>query len=181
MGAVRVSVVLAGLATAVALVLFGPPNPVPRRTHAPAQVTVVRVIDGDTLEVELRPGDREEVRLIGIDTPETVRPDTPVECGGPAGSRRLDVYAHQRVLLQADPSQDGRDRYGRLLRYVTGEAGEDIGRAQLAAGAATVYVYERPFARLDSYEHAQNEARDAGRGAWSTCAGDFHRPLPTGG
>ena len=78
---------------------------------------VVRAIDGDTLEVTIG-GDREDVRLIGVDTPETVKPGTPVQCFGPQAS----AFAHRvldgrrvRYLLGVEP----RDVYGRLLAYVS--------------------------------------------------------------
>ena len=78
---------------------------------------VVRAVDGDTLEVAVDGGPVETVRLIGVDTPETVKPDTPVQCFGPRASR----FEHERVeghrvrlLVGVEP----RDAYGRLLAYV---------------------------------------------------------------
>src|SRR6201994_2796969 len=78
---------------------------------------VVRAVDGDTLEVALDDGEVETVRLIGVDTPETVKPDTPVQCFGPQAS----AFEHRhtegkriRLLVGVEP----RDIYGRLLAYV---------------------------------------------------------------
>jgi endonuclease YncB( thermonuclease family) len=81
-----------------------------------------------------------------------------------------------RVGLIRDRSQDNRDRYGRLLRYVE-QNGRDVGHAQLRRGWASVYVFERPFARVHSYRRARDRARHADRGVWKRCGGDFHEPL----
>ena len=86
---------------------------------ATLQGRVTRVVDGDTVKVEVR-GVETTVRLVGIDTPETVRPGTPVECFGPAASARTKhlLRPGQAVRLVTDPTQDVRDRYGRLLAYL---------------------------------------------------------------
>ncbi len=89
------------------------------RQSPPARVTVrvTHVVDGDTIEVRLPDGSEEDVRYIGIDTPETVKPDTPVQCGGPrahAVNERL--VAGRTVTLRFDAER--RDVYGRLLAYV---------------------------------------------------------------
>ncbi len=78
---------------------------------------VVRAVDGDTLEVAVDGGATETVRLIGVDTPETVKPDTPVQCFGPQASRfehRTVEGRRVRLLTGVEP----RDFYGRLLAYV---------------------------------------------------------------
>lgn len=129
---------------------------------------VVRVVDGDTLEVRLRSGASRTVRLLGIDTPEVF--DT-VECGGKKASasmRRLTPRG-TRVVLVSDPTQDKVDRYGRLLRYVM-KSGRDMNRAQVNRGWARVYVYDyNPFKRVDAYRLSQRRARDASRGIWGMC------------
>jgi micrococcal nuclease len=138
---------------------------------------VIRSIDGDTLKVRLRRSHRVvDVRLIGIDTPETRRPNTPIECGGPRASKSMRRLAdRRRVMLVTDPSQDRTDRYGRLLAYAIRRGGLDLGRAQLLRGWAEVYVYQRnAFRRLHSYRRAQRAAHRHRRGAWQLCRGDFH-------
>lgn len=146
-----------------------PHKPKPSRSRAPKprSAQVIRVVDGDTIKVRLK-GRSYDVRLIGIDTPEVYGG---VECGGreaSAGLKRL-LPAGTRVKLIRDRSQDARDRYGRLLRYV--EKGSiDVGRKQLLRGRATVYVYGgKPFKRVASYRKAQRKARAAGRGIWRHC------------
>src|SRR3954464_7836386 len=115
-----------------------------RRDDAPSTgARVLRVIDGDTIAVSVGGGREQSVRLLGIDTPETHRPGTPIECGGPEASANMQKLAPPgtRVVLEPDPSQDRVDRYGRLLAYVRLPDGRLAEEAQLAAGWATVYVY----------------------------------------
>ncbi len=143
------------------------------------EARVRAVTDGDTLRVRATGSGRDyDVRLIGLDTPETKRPDTPVECGGPGASASMARLAlpGAAVTLTTDPSQDTRDRYGRLLAYVTRSDDVDLARAQLRAGWAEVYVYHQAFERLDSFEAAERAARRGRLGVWGACGGDFHRP-----
>lgn len=104
------------LLAAVALVVLRPWEGDPTAAPAEATVRVSRVVDGDTIEVRLG-GRSEDVRLIGVDTPETVKPDTPVQCFGERAShftkRRL---TGRRVRLVFGIER--RDVYGRLLAYV---------------------------------------------------------------
>ena len=163
------------------------PPPAPDRQPAPlpaartAAARVVRVIDGDTLKVRLASGQTVGVRLIGIDTPETRKPRTPVRCGGPDATARMKRLALRNgvgrtVALTSDPTQGRADRYGRLLAYVSG-GGVDFGRAMISSGWARTYVYDRDFARVTTYRSAQASARAARRGVWRTCGGNFQRAL----
>ena len=140
------------------------------------------MVDGDTLVVRLRDARRVRVRLIGIDTPETKRPDFPVECGGPQASaamRRLALRGEgprargREIVLVGDPSQDAEDRFGRLLAYVDADDGaggrRDIGRALVKAGWARVVAYDGAFRRQRAYEAAQAAARRRGDGVWGRC------------
>jgi micrococcal nuclease len=141
---------------------------------------VVRVVDGDTIRVSI--GGRERsVRLLGIDTPETHRPGTPVECGGPQATAHLKALLPPRtpVTLEPDPGQDRVDRYGRLLAYVRLPSGRLAEEAQLSAGWATVYVYDqRPVARDPAFRRAAAAARSGRRGVWAACGGRFHTAAP---
>jgi micrococcal nuclease len=158
------------------------PAPAPAPVPAKAQTTkarVIRVIDGDTLKVRLPSGQAASVRLIGIDTPETRKPGTPVECGGPEATARMKRLAlrsgvGRAVDLTTDPTQDRADRFGRLLAYV--DAGSvDFGRAMITSGWARTYVYGRAFERVTAYRRAQSSASAAKRGVRRVCGGDFHR------
>ena len=118
------------------------------------------------------------MRLIGIDTPETHKPGTPVECGGPEATASLErLTGGRRVLLRTDPSQDTFDRYDRLLAYMKLRGGPDAARVQLRAGWAEVYVYGgKLFERVREYRRAARAARRADRGVWTDCGGGFHVP-----
>jgi micrococcal nuclease len=146
-------------------------------TRTRARVT--RVVDGDTIAVSTDGTGRNErsVRLLGIDTPETHRPGTPIECGGPEASANMERLAPPgtRVTLEPDPSQDRVDRYGRLLAYVRLPDGRLAEEAQIAAGWATVYVFAgHPVSRDAVFRRAQAAARAARSGVWGRCGGRFH-------
>jgi endonuclease YncB( thermonuclease family) len=67
------------------------------------------------------------------------------------------------------------DRYGRTLAYVNiVGGGTDVARSMVKAGWASVYVFTSPFVRLATFDSAQSAAKRAGRGAWSSCGGNFH-------
>lgn len=78
------------------------------------------------------------------------------------------------VVLHRDLSQDSRDRYGRLLRYIE-KGGFDVGKAQVRFGWAKVYVYDRPFKRVGGYRDGQKQAKNQNRGVWDRCNGHFHQ------
>jgi endonuclease YncB( thermonuclease family) len=129
---------------------------------------VIRVIDGDTVKVKIIGGARKDVRLIGIDTPEVYGG---TECWGPRASKTAKKLLPRgtRVRLTSDPTQDLRDRYGRILRYVT-KGRTDINRKLVRFGHAKVYVYNHnPFKRTRSYNKAQRQARSHSLGLWGHC------------
>jgi endonuclease YncB( thermonuclease family) len=139
------------------------------------RATVSYVTDGDTIHVRLRHHD-ETIRLIGIDTPEVYGG---VECGGEEASKSMKraLQPGDRVKLISDPSQDNRDRYHRLLRYVEHE-GTDMGRRQIRHGWANVYVYGgNPFRRVRAYRRAESKARRDGIGVFAACDGRFHHQI----
>jgi micrococcal nuclease len=117
------------------------------QTSTPA--TVSRVIDGDTLVARLADSSEITVRLIGIDTPETVKPGTPVDCGGQQASDAMKQLAEgQQINLVTDPTQVAVDRFGRSLFYVDRTDGVDVGEEMLRAGWADVFVFDQDFQRL---------------------------------
>jgi micrococcal nuclease len=141
----------------------------PRRPH-----TIAYAVDGDTLRVREADGELAYVRLIGIDSPESVKPGTPVECGAEAASRSMDRLAPEgaRVFLQFDGERH--DAYGRILAHAfVGD--RQLETAQLRRGWAEVYRFDgRTFTGLAAFYRAQASARAAGRGVWGRCGGDFH-------
>jgi micrococcal nuclease len=137
---------------------------------------IVRVVDGDTLVIDAR-GSEQRVRLLGIDTPESVRPGTPVECGAKAAfqSLRRLAPAGARAQLTTDPaSGDDRDEYGRVLAFVVVH-GRDVGLTQVRRGWAQVFAYrDREFSRRGRYEHAADNAAQRRLGVHERCASTFH-------
>lgn len=132
------------------------------------RVRLNRVVDGDTLVVDLADGSTARVRLIGIDAPETHRG---TECFGPEATATMAelVAPGDPLTLWIDPTQDQVDRYDRLLRFATTTAGADLGHQMLLRGVAEVYVYRRDFALVDDYRAAQSQARNADHGLWGAC------------
>jgi micrococcal nuclease len=166
-------IVLAVLGVAAAFV-------VPRGEDGERKVTVVRAVDGDTLEVAIG-GRVRSVRLLGIDAPETHRPGTPVECGGPEASASMAalVTPGTRVSLESDPGQDRVDRYGRLLAYLRLSDGRLAEHELLAAGWAKAYVFHgRPVSRYQEFRGVEARARALRRGVWRVCGGRFHSSGP---
>ena len=133
---------------------------------ATATAYVTRVVDGDTVEVDLG-GTEEDVRYIGVDTPETVKPDTPVQCFGPRASafnHRLVEGRRVRLVF----GEERRDVYGRLLAYVYLDrrfVNAELIRRGLAR-TLTIPPNDRYAARLKRLEIA---AARAGRGLWGAC------------
>ena len=142
---------------------------------------VERVVDGDTL-VARAGGERFRVRLLGIDTPESVAPDRPVECLGPEAARRAEqlLPPGTPVRLETDATQDRVDDFGRLMAYVVPRAGgEPVNERLVREGFAEVYVYRgRGFRRIEDFRAAEREARSARRGLWGRCAGAAAAPEP---
>ena len=137
------------------------------------EARVVRVVDGDTVVIQSG-GSEMTLRLIGLDTPESVDPRRPVECfGREASARARALLEGQRVFLESDPSQGERDRYDRLLRFLWLPDGRLFNLEMIAEGYATEYTYSVPSRYQDSFRAAQRAAREAGRGLWSpeSCAG----------
>lgn len=135
---------------------------------------VTKVIDGDTIDAA-NDGADTKVRIIGINTPETVDPRRAVQCfGKEASARAHELLDGKEVRLVADPSQDDLDKYGRSLRFVTLADGSDYGLAMIRGGYAHEYTYKTPHAKQAEYRAAEQEAREAKRGLWAadTCAGD---------
>lgn len=130
---------------------------------------VVRVVDGDTIHVRLPDGTREKVRYIGVDTPESVKPNTPVECFAKAASaRNAELVGGERVRLRTDVEQ--RDRYGRLLAYVYRERDDLFVNADLVRdGYATQLTIPPNIAHARDFRRLAAEARRAGRGLWGAC------------
>ena len=134
----------------------------------PAVARVVRVVDGDTVRVNLN-GREETLRLIGFDTPETVHPSKPVECMGPEASAEAKrLLTGKTVEIHTDPTQGRTDNYGRTLAYLEVD-GLDFGAHMIESGLAKEYTYRRAYERQAEYRAAEDLAQSAGAGIWSQC------------
>ena len=131
---------------------------------------VARVVDGDTIRVQLASGE-EAVRYIGIDTPESVKPGAPVECFAERASafnERLVSGEHVRLVRDVEE----RDRYGRLLAYVYRVRDGLFVNAELVRrGYATVATFPPNVAHEGELRRLANRARVSGRGLWAECEG----------
>ena len=128
--------------------------------------TVTRVVDGDTVEVSLD-GAIDDVRYIGVDTPESVAPGQPVECFGHRASEfNRTLVEGERVRLVFD--EERRDRYGRLLAYVY--VGPLFVNAELVRrGYARTLAISPNTSRAAMFERLARQAGSDGRGLWSAC------------
>jgi micrococcal nuclease len=128
---------------------------------------VLRVVDGDTIQVRLDGGRVERVRYIGVDTPESVKPDTPVQCFAKKASHFNESLVDGRaVTLRLDAEQ--RDRYGRLLAYVY--AGPTfVNRVLVTRGYARTLTIPPNVAHADEFARLARRARQDGVGLWSAC------------
>lgn len=135
---------------------------------------VTKVTDGDTIHIQMD-GKDEKVRLIGINTPETVDPRTSVQCFGKEASTRMKELAEGKIVrLEYDETQDTRDAYDRLLAYVYLEDGQMLNRKMVAEGYAYEYTYLKPYKYQKEFRQLQTLARSSSRGLWSvdTCDGN---------
>jgi len=128
---------------------------------------VSSVIDGDTIQVVID-GKKETLRLIGIDTPETVDPRKPVQCfGKEASAKAKSLLTGKSVGLEADPTQGERDKYQRLLRYVFLEDGTNFNKLMISEGYAHEYTYNTPYKYQSEFKQAQKEAEASKVGLWA--------------
>jgi micrococcal nuclease len=156
-----VSFMLAFLATSVSI----------ESAHASSttSVKVVSIVDGDTIKVRIG-GKTETVRLIGIDTPETKKPGTPVQCWGVEATKATNKLLNgATVTLTMDKVAGNRDRWGRMLRYVSVK-GRDVGNALIQGGHARAYAYKNQrYNKRDLYERTESVSKRENRGLWGAC------------
>ncbi len=134
-------------------------------------VKVIRVVDGDTIEIESLAATvgvkREKVRLIGINTPETVDPRKPIECFGKEASvKTKELVLGKSVYLEKDI--ENRDKYGRLLRYVW-LGGKMLNLTLMERGYAQIETVPPNVKYARQFKEAAEKARASQLGLWSIC------------
>lgn len=149
---------------------LGPPGGGVAPEDAGAPATVERVVDGDTLVVRLG-GQQDRVRLIGIDTPETKKPDSPVECFGPEAADRLTALTPPGAEVRMLRDVEERDVYDRLLAYVFLPDGDFVNLRLVTEGFATTLSIEPNTAFAPEFSAAEAAARQARLGLWGACPG----------
>jgi micrococcal nuclease len=156
------------LAVAVGVALGSGALPVQGLDPAPDTARVVRVVDGDTIAVQVG-GRSERVRYIGVDTPETKKPGTPVECyGRRASAENARLVEGERVRLVADA--EARDRYGRMLAYVYRvDDGRFVNAELIRGGFAQPLTIPPNVAHAAEFAALARTARREGRGLWGSC------------
>jgi micrococcal nuclease len=132
---------------------------------------VVRVVDGDTIVVTVG-GRKERVRLIGVDTPESVKPGTPVQCFALEASARTKALLPAGTAVRLERDVELRDRYRRLLAYVFREPdGLFVNLALAREGDAVPYTFPPNVAHTAEFVAAAADARAGQRGLWNRCRG----------
>lgn len=135
----------------------------------PGLYAIDHYVDGDTIAVNMN-GTVETIRFIGVDTPETHKPNTPVQCFGPqaAAYTKAQISNYGKVRLQADPKDTNRDVYGRLLRYVYLPNGTLLDEKIIRQGYGFAYL-DFPFSKKTEFAAAEQAAQADRTGLWAAC------------
>lgn len=160
---------IAAVASAVAT---NTPEEQERNTSTESLYRVTKVIDGDTLTIT-KDNKNVTLRLIGLDTPETVDPRKEVQCfGREASDKAKEVLTGHRVRIEADPSQGTLDKYGRTLAYLYLEDGTLFNKFMIENGFGHEYTYQTPYKFQQEFKTAEKLAREGKRGLWNeaSCA-----------
>ena len=150
-----------------------------QKPQASGENSVVKVVDGDTLDLNIN-GKVERVRLIGMNTPETVDPRKPVECfGKEASNRAKELLTGKSVKIEYDPNGDTRDKYDRLLLYIFLGDGTNYAKKMIMDGYAYEYTYDVKYKYQSEFKQAQKYAEDNKLGLWAPNACQSTAPAPT--
>lgn len=144
-----------------------PPDPTPT---SPAG-RVVRVVDGDTVDVETPTG-RQRIRVLGVDAPEMAHDGRPAQCGAQEARQGLARLVEGRTISwEPDPKADATDRYGRQLAYLHTDKTPDVGLALIQAGHVAAWKPKSAPApsRYPHYQAATKTAQSSRVGSWATC------------
>lgn len=128
---------------------------------------VLKVIDGDTVSININ-GEKETLRLIGVDTPETVHPNKPVECFGiEASNYAKDLLSNKIISVEYDQSQGEVDKYGRSLVYIFLPDGRNFNKIMIEEGYAYEYTYSEVYKYQKEFKESQTYAKENKLGLWA--------------
>jgi micrococcal nuclease len=128
---------------------------------------VLKVIDGDTVSISIN-GEKETLRLIGVDTPETVHPNKPVECFGiEASNYAKDLLSNKIISVEYDQSQGEVDKYGRSLVYIFLPDGRNFNKIMIEEGYAYEYTYGEAYKYQKEFKESQIYAKENKLGLWA--------------
>ena len=148
-------------------------------TDTPTEYLVTKVVDGDTLTIS-KDGSSVTLRLIGIDTPETVHPSKPVECfGTQASNKAKDLLSGTYITLETDDSQGTYDKYQRTLAYVYLPDGTMFNKYMISEGYAYEYTYGTPYKYQSEFKQAENSAKQNKKGLWADGVCEEETPIPS--
>jgi micrococcal nuclease len=165
----RILLCIAVLATACGTAAAPSPTTTTSALHANA--TMLHIVDGDTIDVSIG-GRRERVRLIGIDTPETKKPNTPIQCFGPEASAYTKSLLPVDAPLHLERDVVGRDDFGRMLAYVYVAAdGMFVNMQIIRQGYARPLTIAPNVAHADEFAEAARIAEADNIGLWARCTG----------
>lgn len=168
--------IIAALTLLVYYIGLQAPQPTQQVSDAPVAplktgyYRVTRIADGDTFTVNMD-GNLEIIRLIGVDTPETHRPNTPVQCFGESAStftKKILQENGNQVRLEAEPLSTNRDRYDRLLRYAYLRDGRLLNQEIIEQGYGFAYT-SFPFGKSSDFKASELRAKTQNLGLWGGC------------
>lgn len=130
---------------------------------------VTKILDGDTIKVKVN-SKTITVRMLGIDTPETVDPRKEVQCyGKEASDATKGLLSNNKVSLHLNPNREVSDKYGRYLAYVYLEDGTFVNEYLIENGYAKEYKYGKSYSERDNFRNVEIKARNSNLGLWAAC------------
>lgn len=131
-----------------------------------SEYEVIKVIDGDTVSINIS-GEKKTLRLIGVDTPETVHPNKPVECFGiEASNYTKELLSDEIISIEYDSSQGEVDKYGRTLVYIILPDGRNFNEVLIKEGYAYEYTYDNSYKYQKEFKDAEIYAKENELGLW---------------
>lgn len=132
---------------------------------------VTKILDGDTFQIKVK-NQTVTVRMIGIDTPETVDPRKVVQCfGKEASDKTKELLLKHTVRLETDKTQSFTDKFGRFLAYIYRDDELFINKYLIEKGYAHEYTYDIPYEKQNEFKEAEKKARERKTGLWGEVCG----------